>query len=398
MIIQSMLDQDQYKLSMLQAVLHQFPSAMVEYRFKCRTPNIDFRAYVADIIKEVNLMCNSLEFKKDELEFLGDECYMKKDTLEFLKLFKFDYKFVNIQVSDKGEMFISIKGPWIHTILFEIPILAIISEIYSRSISVDFLSFAKRADEKICLLNTFKQDTNISVQIAEFGGRRRHSVEAHEAILQELKEYCSMEKYGTGLIGTSNVMFAKKYGLKVIGTMAHEWLQAHQSLYRVEDSQTMAFENWAKEYRGDLGIALSDVIGLKYFLHDFDKYFAKLYDGTRQDSGDPFDYGKALIKHYESMDIDPMTKSITFSDGLTIPKAIDIATFFEGKIRHYYGIGTDLTNDFGFKPLQNVIKMVSCNGNSVAKLSDSPGKTMSQDQAYLAYLNDVFQKRIHRTK
>lgn len=395
MIIQSMLDDDQYKFSMLQAILHQFPSAMVEYRFKCRTPNIDFRAYVNDIIKEVNLMCNTLEFKKDELEFLGDECYMKKDTLEFLKIYRLDYKFVNIQTNDKGELFITVKGPWVHTILFEIKILAIVSEVYSRSISVDFDGFEKRTQAKIDTVLNFYKETGIPLSIAEFGGRRRHSVEAQERVLKMFIQQLLFSNCNTGIVGTSNVMFAKKYGLKVIGTMAHEWLQAHQALYRVADSQTMAFENWAKEYRGALGTALSDVIGLKYFLHDFDMFFAKLYDGTRQDSGNPFDYGKAMIKHYESMGIDPMTKAITFSDGLNIPKAIDLAKFFDGRIKHNYGIGTDFTNDFGFKPLQLVIKMVSCNGNPVAKLSDSPGKTMCPDEGYVRYLTDVFNKRVN---
>ena len=389
-----MLDDDLYKYTQLQAVLHQFPSTMVEYRFKCRTPNRDFRAYVTDIIKEVNLMCNSLEFKKDELEFLGDVCFMKKDTLEFLKLFKLDYKFINIQTNDKGELFITIKGPWVHTILFEIKILTIVSEIYSRSMSVDFDGFEKRTQSKIDTVLNFYKETGIPLPIAEFGGRRRHSVEAHERALKMFIQQLLFDKCNTGIIGTSNVMFAKKYGLKVIGTMAHEWLQAHQALYRVADSQTMALENWAKEYRGALGIALSDVIGLKYFLHDFDMYFAKLFDGTRQDSGNPFEYGDALINHYKSMNIDPMTKTIVFSDGLNIPKATELAKYFNGKIKFSFGIGTDLTNDFGFKPLQNVIKMVSCNGNPVAKLSDSPGKTMCPDGGYVRYLTDVFNKRI----
>jgi nicotinate phosphoribosyltransferase len=156
----------------------------------------------------------------------------------------------------------------------------------------------------------------------------------------------------------------------------------------------MAFEHWAKEYRGDLGIALSDVIGLKYFLHDFDMYFSKLFDGTRQDSGDPYEYGRALIRHYEQMGIDPMTKSIVFSDGLDIPKAIDLAKYFDGKIKHSYGIGTNLTNDFGFKPLQLVLKMITCNGQPVAKQSDTSGKSMCTDKGYMRYLMDTFDRRI----
>ena len=388
MIIQSMIDNDLYKYSMIQAVLHQHPGAEVTYRFKCRTSHIDFRAYVNDIIKEVSKMCRELRFEKEELEYLGDLKFMKKDTIQFLKLFRYDYDFVHINADDNGNLHIIIKGPWLHTILFEVPILSIVSEIYSRDISEDFDEFKRRTWEKVEVLNGVFNQFDIPVAIAEFGGRRRHSVEAQDILLNILKD--NLENF----IGTSNVMFAKKYGLKPIGTMAHEWLQAHQALYRVGESQVMALEHWAQEYRGDLGIALSDVIGLKYFLHDFDMYFSKLFDGTRQDSGDPYEYGRALIRHYENMGIDPKSKTIVFSDGLTIAKAIDLARYFDGKIKHSYGIGTNLTKDFGFKPLQLVLKMIVCNGQPVAKNSDTPGKSMCTDQGYMQYLMSTFDRRI----
>lgn len=386
-----MLDQDQYKFSMLQAVLHQHPGATVEYQFKCRTNGVDFRAYVNDIIKEVNKMCRELVFHKDELDYLSSLRFMKSDTIQFLKLFKFDYDFVNIIADLKGTLHISIKGPWLHTILFEVPILSIISELYSRDMSADFDTFCDKTIKKISTIKSLYKNTGIPLLVAEFGGRRRHSVEAHRRVLSMFKsEQCMAKETGTGLVGTSNVMLAKELDLKPIGTMAHEWLQAHQSLYRVIDSQFMALENWAKEYRGDLGIALSDVIGLKYFLRDFDMYFSKLFDGTRQDSGDPYEYGKELIKHYKSMGIDPLTKTVVFSDGLTIDKAIDLAKTFNKKIKTSYGIGTHLTNDFQFKPIQIVIKMVRCNNQPVAKLSDTPGKGICINKDYVDYVRKVF--------
>lgn len=390
-----MLDTDLYKLTMLSAILHQFPGAEVTYRFKCRTPGVDFRAYESTIIKEINKMCRELYFTKEELEYLGDLQFMKKDTIQFLKLYRYDYDYIRINTNDKGELFINIQGPWLHTILFEIPILSIVSEIYSTDMVTDTREFEHRTYEKIAQVLKFYQETNIPTQIAEFGGRRRHSVGAQDFLLSTLKQHLYFPNKGTGLIGTSNVMMAKKHGLKPIGTMAHEWLQAHQALYRVADSQSMAFENWAKEYCGDLGIALSDVVGLKYFLHDFDMYFSKLFDGTRHDSGDPFEYGDAIIKHYKSMNIDPMTKTIVFSDGLDVPKAIELAKYFNNRIKFSFGIGTNLTNDFGFKPLQLVLKMTSCNGSPVAKISDSPGKTMCNDDEYLRYLVDTFNRRLH---
>ena len=187
-------------------------------------------------------------------------------------------------------------------------------------------------------------------------------------------------------------MFARSHGLTPLGTMAHEYLQACQALGpRLRDSQTFGFEMWAKEYRGDLGIALSDVYGMDAFLRDFDLYFCKLFDGARHDSGDPLIWGERLIAHYEKNRIDPRTKTLVFSDSLTFPRVIELYRRFAGRTRLAFGVGTNLTNDLGHTPLQIVIKMVRANGQPVAKLSDSPEKNMCEDQAYLAYLRQVFE-------
>ena len=396
MIIESMIDNDLYKFTMLQAILHQHPGAMVEYAFKCRTDGIDFRAYADKIIGEVNKMCRELRFTKEDLEYLGDLRFMKKDTMQFLKLFRFDYDYVKIVADESGQLHIRVEGPWLHTILFEIPILSIVSEVYSRDMSENFEEANDRTKAKIALIAGLYEEEGIVLSYADFGGRRRHSVEAHRNALILLKEGCLMSRDKTGLVGTSNVMFAKEFGIPTIGTMAHEWGQAHQALYRIAESQFMALENWAKEYRGDLGIALSDVIGLKYFLYDFDMYFSKLFDGTRQDSGDPYEYGNAMIKHYKNMGIDPSTKTVVFSDGLDFVKAAELARSFNfpGAIKVSFGIGTHITNDFDFRALQIVLKMVSCNGNPVAKLSDTPAKGMCTDQGYVDYLQRTFDNRI----
>jgi nicotinate phosphoribosyltransferase len=183
-----------------------------------------------------------------------------------------------------------------------------------------------------------------------------------------------------------------RHAVTPLGTMAHEYLQACQALGpRLRDSQTFGFEVWAREYRGDLGIALSDTYGMQAFFRDFDLYFCKLFDGARHDSGDPFDWGEKLIAHYESLRIDARTKTLIFSDSLNVPLAISLYKRFASRTRLAFGIGTNLTNDMGFTPLQIVIKMVRCNGQPVAKLSDTPEKTMCDDPAYLAYLRQVFQ-------
>ncbi|MBF0528401.1 MAG: nicotinate phosphoribosyltransferase, partial [Deltaproteobacteria bacterium] len=174
-------------------------------------------------------------------------------------------------------------------------------------------------------------------------------------------------------------------------TMSHVYLQDSQAVgYRLRDFQKMALENWVKEYRGDLGIALTDTVGMDAFLADFDLYFAKLFDGLRHDSGDPFEWGEKALAHYAKLRIDPNTKMLTFSDGLDLPKTFDIYRSFAGKAKVGFGIGTNLTNDLGVEPLNIVMKLIACNGNPVAKISDTPEKTLGDDGTFMAYLRQVF--------
>jgi nicotinate phosphoribosyltransferase len=317
--------------------------------------------------------------------------FIKSDFVDFLGLFQLNTKYIKVDKSPKanGEIDIVIRGPWLHTILFEIPVLAIVNEVFFRNTQPhpDYAEGRRRLREKIALMSG---DRSLAgVRIADYGTRRRFSRLWQDEVLITLHE-----QMGEHLAGTSNVMFAAKHGLTPLGTMAHEYLQACQALGpRLRDSQTYGFEVWAKEYRGDLGIALSDVYGLEAFLRDFDMYFCKLFDGARHDSGDPIDWGERMIAHYERNRVDPRTKVLVFSDALTFPKVIELFRRFDGRARLAFGVGTNLTNDLGYTPLQIVIKMVRCNGQPVAKLSDSPEKNMCDDAAYLAYLRQVFDVR-----
>lgn len=388
MIISSLLDTDLYKFTMMQVVLHQFPGAQVEYRFKCRNPGVDLRPYVEEIREEVTQLC-TLRFAEDELEYLRGLRFIKSDFVDFLGLFQLNRKYISISPSAKnnGEIDIVIKGPWLHTILFEIPVLAIVNEVYFRRTQPqpDLEQGRERLRAKMALL--LEQSHSPDLHIADYGTRRRFSRDWQAEVLATLKD-----TLGPMLAGTSNVMFAKDQGMIPLGTMAHEYLQACQALGpRLRDSQIFGFEMWAKEYRGDLGIALSDVYGMEAFLRDFDLYFCKLFDGARHDSGDPVAWGERLIEHYERHRVDPRTKTLVFSDALTFPKVIELYQRFAGRARVAFGVGTNLTNDLGYTPLQIVIKMVRANGQPVAKLSDSPEKNMCEDKAYLAYLRQVFE-------
>ncbi|WP_302408905.1 nicotinate phosphoribosyltransferase [Comamonas kerstersii] len=397
MIITSLLDTDLYKFTMMQAVLHQFPGAQVEYKFKCRNPGVQLAPYVQEIRDEVRALCQ-LQFQEVELAYLRSLRFVKSDFVDFLSLFRLNEKYITITPLDNGEIDISIKGPWLHVIPFEIPVLAIVNEVYFRNTQPvpDFMEGRRRLDEKIALL---RGEGLEGLKIADYGTRRRFSRAWHEEVLRVL---CA--KLGTGaqrpepghgpgqFAGTSNVLYAMRLGITPLGTMAHEFLQACQALGpRLRDSQIFGLEAWAKEYRGDLGIALSDVYGMEAFLRDFDLYFCKLFDGARHDSGDPFVWGERMLEHYRKNRVDPLNKTLIFSDALTIPRTIELYQRFHGRCQLAFGIGTNLTNDLGYEPLQVVIKMTRCNGQPVAKLSDTPGKSMCDDQKYLAYLRQVFE-------
>jgi nicotinate phosphoribosyltransferase len=388
MIITSLLDTDLYKFTMMQAVLHQFPSAQVSYKFKCRNVGVNLAPYAQEIRDEIRSLC-SLHFQDAELTWLRSLRFIKSDFVDFLGLFHLNEKYIEVTPLPNGDLDISIHGPWLHTILFEIPVLAIVNEVYFRNTQKvpDFVEGRKRLEQKIEALHAERLS---DLKIADYGTRRRFSRAWHEELLRVLTA-----KLGTGahgqLAGTSNALFAMKLGLTPLGTMAHEYLQACQALGpRLRDSQVFGFETWAREYRGDLGIALSDVYGIEPFLRDFDMYFCKLFDGARHDSGDPFTWGERMIAHYRNNRVDPLTKILIFSDGLTVEKIIALYQQFRGRCQLAFGIGTNLTNDLGYEPLQIVIKMTQCNGQPVAKLSDTPGKGMCDDEKYLAYLRQVF--------
>lgn len=390
MIIESLLDTDLYKFTMMQVVLHHFPGAQVEYRFKCRNPGVDLAPYVEEIRAEVNHLC-SLRFTERELAYLRSFRFIKSDFVDFLGLFQMNAKYISVSPSQTvpNEIDIVVKGPWLHTILFEIPVLSIVNEIYFRNTVArpDFDEGRRRLAAKIAMVRG--RDELADIRIADYGTRRRFSRQWQDEVIRTC-----VSGLGDNFAGTSNVLFAMRDDVLPLGTMAHEYLQACQALGpRLRDSQAFGFETWAREYRGDLGIALSDVYGFDAFLRDFDMYFCKLFDGARHDSGDPFEWGERLIRHYENNRVDPRSKMLVFSDALTFPLMIQLFERFRDRAKTAFGIGTNLTNDLGYTPLQIVIKMVRCNGQPVAKLSDTPAKNMCDDEAYVQYLRQVFEIR-----
>jgi len=380
----SLLDNDQYVFTMQQAFLKLgFGAIPAEFTFKCRTPDVDLLPAMNELNDGINSMYG-LRLTPDELDYMRSIRYFSDEYLSFLKTFRFDPEYVNVDYSlDDGLKVprIKIRGPLFYVMPFEVPLLSTISQAYGTLHEGNEQSAVQILEDKL-------QGMPEGFKFADFGTRRRRSFDWHGKVIEKCKEFCPDE-----FAGTSNMYYAMHHGLKAIGTHAHLWFQAHQQLgYRLIDSQKMALENWVKVYRGDLGIALSDTINTDAFLRDFDdSYFVKLFDGVREDSEeDPIKFGHRIANFYLSKGINPREKTVVFSNSLNFPKAYKIYEELHNIINVSFGIGTNLTNDWGLPTLNIVIKMTRCNGQPVAKISNAPGKGMCEDEEFVSYLKSVF--------
>jgi nicotinate phosphoribosyltransferase len=384
-IIESLLDQDYYKLTMLQCILHQFPHCNTRYKFVCRNSGIIWpNGFIEKFADEIDNLC-SLTFKEDELQYIATKPYFKPDFIEFLRMFKLNRKNISFGMKN-GELFIETNGSFLQNTNFEIYVLSIVNELYfdmTYPNKEELLKEGqKRLNEKFDFIKEYCHDDFL---ISDFGTRRRFSKEWHKHVVESFVKYVP-----NNFCGTSNVLLAKELNITPIGTMAHEIFCVAQQLTRVMDSQKYTLQKWADEYRGNLGVALTDTFGIDVFLKDFDLYFAKLFSGLRHDSGSPYEFAEKVLKHYKDLKIDPLTKSLTFSDSLTVKSAFDIYSRYRGLIKLYFGIGTSISNDVSVNPLNIVFKVVECNGQPVAKISDGKGKTMCENQEYVNYLKSVF--------
>jgi nicotinate phosphoribosyltransferase len=391
-VIASLLDTDLYKFTMMQVILHRFPSTQAEYAFACRNrPEYPLADLKRDLEMELDRLCE-LRFTAEELEHLRTLRFIKPDFVDFLELFQLQRRFIDVSrnARSQGGLAIHVNAPMLHGMMYEIYVLAIVNELYFRRFDAKAArrEGQSRLRAKIEKLRRFSKRPPLPTPflLFDFGTRRRFSRQWHQEVVEtfarEVPEFFK---------GTSDVDIARRTGLTAIGTMAHEYLQAHQGLgYRLREFQRAALENWVLEYRGDLGIALTDTVGMDAFLRDFDLYFAKLFDGLRHDSGDPIEWGEKAIAHYAALRIEPMSKMLVFSDGLDIDKAIAIYRHFADRAKTSFGVGTHLTNDCGPTPLNIVMKMTRCNDQPVAKLSDTAGKTLCTNRTFLNYLRQVF--------
>ncbi len=386
-LIDSLLDTDLYKITMLQAFYHapEFRTVDIEWKFACRNRHdFNLAALIPEINRQLEHVCG-LSFTDEELRYLAGFPFISTDFIEFLRIYKLDSRFVNLKAKGK-DLDLRIRGPLIHVALFEIYLLAIISELHTFAHFGGFSTKLAREilQQKIDILHA--QGELKDFVFVDFGTRRRASRNWQKEVLDIL-----MQQVPGYLAGTSNLHFAKSLGIRPIGTMAHEWFQAWQAVTRLADAQKAALEGWVREFRGRLGIALTDCYSMDAFVKDFsDPYFGKLYDGLRHDSGSPVEWGEKAIAMYQEMGIDPLTKTLVFSDNLNFTKMIELYKTFHERTKVSFGIGTNLTNDVGNIPLDIVIKMVAANGKPVAKISDEPGKSMCEDPEFFHYLASVY--------
>ena len=392
-IIISLLDTDLYKFNMNQVMFHKHPDLIGQYVFKCRNENVRFTQEMFDEINEqIDYLC-TLSFSKDELDYLRSIRFIKKDYVEFLRLWHPIRDYVTTGLEANGELNLKIEGPLFSAMQFEIYLLEIVNEVYFR-MSYDYINLRRAAEERLEQKIADFNSGKYTFSFAEFGCRRRLSREWEDEAVRRL---CTET---TKCVGTSNVYLAKKYNVKPIGTFAHEFVQMYQGIDSIPLAYTnhYAMQDWYDEYKGDNGTALTDTITTDLFLMDFDRSMVNNYTGVRHDSGDPYEWGEKMIAHYKKYGVDPKTKLLLFSDSLDFDRAEALYQYFKDKTKVSFGIGTFVSNDTNEDALNIVIKLQYVNDRPVAKISDAPGKAMCSDEEYFEYLKSAVKFRIEREK
>ena len=392
-IVVSLLDTVLYKFNMNQVIFHKHTDLNGEYYFKCRNQGVVFtQEMLEEINAQIDYLCR-LRFTREELDYLRSIRFIKNDYVEFLRLWHPIREYVSTGLSEEGELSVVVNGPLFSAMQFEIYLLEIINEVYFR-MSYDYEQLRRSAQERLDAKIKAFQDGIYTFRYAEFGCRRRLSREWEDVVIRRFTTETD------ACIGTSNVYFAKKYGIKPIGTYAHEFVQMYQGIDYIPLAYTnqYAMRDWYDEYDGDNGTALTDTLTTDLFLMDFNRAMVNNYSGVRHDSGDPYEWGEKILAHYEKYGVDPRQKQLLFSDSLDFDRAQRLYDHFRNRTKVAFGIGTFCSNDTSEEPLNIVIKLQYVNGRPVAKLSDVEGKSMCRDPDYLEYLKGSVAFRLSREK
>lgn len=366
-MIQSILDTDLYKFTTSYAYMKLFPDAEGTFEFIDRNNTIYSKEFIEDLKLNLNKL-SQLKINNKEFNYVNTIRFIPSCYWEWLSGFQFELNKININLDEENHLHITVTDILYKATLYEVPILAIVSELCNKYNKINISLMLSKLVNKLECSNLNK------LMFSEFGTRRRFSYEVQNEVLACIK---LVSKYCTG---TSNVYLAMKYNMNCIGTHPHEWFMFHGAIYGYRQANYLALENWVNVYDGDLGIALSDTYTSDVFLKNFSRKHAKLFDGIRHDSGDPFLFVDKVINRYKELGIDPTTKTIIFSNALTFPLYNKINDYCKNKINSAAGIGTNLTNDTEFKCSNIVMKLTSCKMNNnqstfkCVKLSDDLGK------------------------
>lgn len=379
-IIKSSLDNDLYKYSMSYAYQTLYPLGEGTFTFNDRSGETWTKEEVDEIRRQICAM-NSLKLTDAEFEWVCKNIrYIPECYWEWLRQFRYDHNKVNVRLDDEGKLHIDVTDNIYKVTLYEVPILKIVSSVRNQRYHCLMKDVERIATEKAL----FALEHNL--KFADFGTRRCFSHDVHDKVLEIMFKTCP-----TCCTGTSNVYFAMKYGVKPIGTMAHEWVMFHAGCFGFQRANYLSLEDWVKIYDGDLGIALIDTYTTESFLRTLTLKQAKLFDGMRQDSGDEFKIGNMIINRYKELGIDPKSKTIVFSNALTMEKWKEISEYFNGRIKVSAGIGTHLTCDpgiEGYKAANIVMKLSRCRMSpkdpwqDVIKISDDLGKHMGNQELF----------------
>ena len=369
-MILSILDTDLYKFSTSNAYFQLYPLAEGTFRFQDRAKEVYDEDFLAALKAEIARL-GTLSLTDEEFAYVTRKIrYISRSYWEWLSGFRFNADKVEVSLDAEGHLQMEVTDYLYKVTLYEVPLLAIVAELRNR-----WKGVVPDKEKALALLEGKMQLANENaLTFSEFGTRRRFSSDLHETIVKGLKEGCP--KY---CAGTSNVFFARKYGMTPIGTFPHEWVMFHSGVFGYKRANYLSLEDWIKVYDGALGTALIDTFTTDSFLRTLTMKQAKLLDGFRQDSGDEKEVGEKIIARLEEFGIDPSTKVVVFSNALTFPRYKEIADYFRGRIKISAGIGTNLTCDpgiEGYKPANIVMKLSRCRMSGkdpwekVVKISD----------------------------
>ncbi len=394
-IINHFTDDDLYKLSMCCAVIDNFPRAQVKYQFVDRNDTVYPTGFADELNRQIILL-EQVTITEEEIAFMRRKCYFIPDWFyTYLKGYRFKHEWVKAWQDDKGLLHIEFEGCWADTILLEVKVLAIISELfYIMTGQTDKLNYEEYYEKTY---HKAERLLKAGCVFSDFGTRRRASFEAEETVIKAMKDCYNSRKWKGKFVGTSNVYLAMKYDLVPVGTMAHEFICAIGGMYGPQMANHIAMNRWRNTFRGALGTYLYDSFGWDIFDHNFSEDFANQFKGLRVDSGNNFEQLHKIVKKYQSLGIDPRTKQIIFSNALDTDRAIEIQQYAQKLCQPSFGIGTHFTNDFeGVEPMNIVIKLVAAKiteswdfYNDTCKISEDKGKHTGKPEIIRRFMEAI---------